>query len=137
MTTIATDGKSMAGDGQVHCSNTITDTTARKVFRLKDGRIVGGAGCAYSLGVMRAWLESGGDVPSVSEDFTMLILSKEGVKSVNHRGHFIDEPLIAAVGSGMDFALAAMELGASPAEAIVIASKRDVHTGGEIMVETL
>lgn len=37
-----------------------------------------------------------------------------------------------AIGSGRDFALAAMDMGATAKEAVEVAAKRDVYTGGTI-----
>lgn len=37
-----------------------------------------------------------------------------------------------AIGSGRDFALAAMDMGATAKEAVEMAAKRDVYTGGTI-----
>jgi len=37
-----------------------------------------------------------------------------------------------AIGSGMDFAIGAMDMGASAKEAVQVASKRDIYTGGKI-----
>lgn len=42
----------------------------------------------------------------------------------------MDRPF--AIGSGRDFALAAMDMGASAKEAVEAAAKRDVYTGGTI-----
>lgn len=42
-----------------------------------------------------------------------------------------------ATGSGRDFALAAMDMGASAKKAVKVASKRDVYTGGKIRTLTI
>jgi 20S proteasome alpha/beta subunit len=39
-----------------------------------------------------------------------------------------------ASGSGADFAIGAMTFGATPEEAVAVAAKHDIHTGGEIVV---
>jgi ATP-dependent protease HslVU (ClpYQ) peptidase subunit len=136
MTTIACDGKSMAGDGQAETCHTIITTEAIKVRRLNDGRIIGSCGeVAYAKQVI-AWLNGEGDKPDKSEDdFAALILNVDG--SIEHiGGHCV--PTLAqspfAIGSGMDFAIGAMECGKTPFEAVQIAARRDPGTGGKITV---
>ena len=42
-----------------------------------------------------------------------------------------------AIGSGRDFALAAMDMGATAKEAVAAAARRDVYTGGTIRTVTI
>lgn len=137
MTTIACDGKSMAGDGQREACRTILTTDAVKVQRLEDGRIVGTCGdTALAVGLVD-WLKGVGDKPTgkAEDDFAALVLRPDGVIEYIS-GHCV--PLIVpapvAVGSGMDFAIGAMEAGRTPFEAVVIAARRDPGTGGKITV---
>lgn len=48
---------------------------------------------------------------------------------------WLDRPF--ATGSGRDFALAAMDMGASAKQAVKVASRRDVYTGGKIRTLTI
>lgn len=138
MTTIATDGKSMAGDGLVTGNDCVHATDFRKVFRLKDGRIVGFSGSAYHYSGFINWLESGGEVPSMDEHFEALVLNLDGsVLSYDQLCRSIVQPTPAATGSGTPFALGAMDAGASPEVAVGIACKRNPSTGGQIIVEAL
>lgn len=141
MTTIATDGKSMAGDGLViDHRETVVDTERRKVFRLADGRIIGGAGNAADVDAWRAWLEGGKDgaCPIDSDRFAGLILSPDGtVHWVDHKGREMETPVPSACGSGQDFAYGAMAVGASAALAVAAAASRDAYSGGTITVEHL
>lgn len=136
MTTIATDGNSMAGDGlAVDHLETVVALNRPKVMRLDDGRIIGGAGNSFDLESWRGWLNGGkqGDCPIQSEQFAGLILNPcGGVDWVDHKGRELRTPTPCAVGSGQDLAIGAMEAGATPAEAVVIACRRDIHSGGEI-----
>lgn len=141
MTTIATDGESMAGDGMAvdHCE-TIVNMNRRKVFKLADGRIIGGAGNSFDVAAWREWLEGGkaGDCPIQSEQFGGLILNRDGaVLWVDYKGRETEVPPPSAIGSGQDFAIGAMEAGAAPDIAVAIAAKRDPHSGGDIVVERL
>lgn len=140
MTTIATDGQSMAADGQVsdHCG-TIVDHARPKVHRLADGRIAGAAGSSFDAVSWIEWLDSGknGNCPIQDESFTGLILSTSGVLWVDHKGREIATPAPIAIGSGQDVAIGAMMHGATPGEAVNIACKRDPNSGGRIKVEYL
>jgi ATP-dependent protease HslVU (ClpYQ) peptidase subunit len=137
MTTIACDGKSMAGDGQRNHLGTITSSTAEKIRRLSDGRIVGTSGDVSFGDSFVAWLDKGGDQPKYEGDagFAALILQPNGellIGGQDCKMSVIEKPY--AIGSGMDLAIGAMDAGKSPLEAVIIASNRDPHTGGAIMM---
>jgi ATP-dependent protease HslVU (ClpYQ) peptidase subunit len=137
MTTIATDGKSMAGDG-MSCSMDMVVTTGRKkVHRLGDGRIVGCSGNSANIIRFVAWLE-GGDKPEIKDSFAALILEADG-STFQFCEQLVPMPvdLPAALGSGVHFAVGAMLAGASPRRAVEIASSRDPHSGGDIHSEAL
>ncbi|HEY9250904.1 MAG TPA: hypothetical protein VIO38_17305 [Rariglobus sp.] len=138
MTTIATDGKSMAGDGLVNACQIVTGRSQRKVFRLQDGRIFGGCGKVPDVLRVRDWLNGKADQPTVDEDFGAIVISRHGGIEWTDDSlcfHQVDTP--AAIGSGMDLALGAMEAGCGPSAAVEIAARRDPHTGGTITVEDL
>ena len=141
MTTIATDGKSMAGDGQSedHC-RTIVSHTSVKVSKLGDGRILGAAGNSLDADAWQEWVSTGkvGACPIESDQFAGLILNTDGtVLWVDHKGREILTPTPVAIGSGQDFAYGAMEAGASPCMAVQIAAKRDPGTGGIVTIQHL
>jgi hypothetical protein len=138
VTTIATDGKSMAGDGLCTGDGIIHAMDVRKVFRLSDGRIVGMCGNAYAPPLFVQWLEHGGDPPDLSEQFEALVLHPGGrCQSFNYKCFAIDQSVPAVTGSGGPLALGAMLAGASPAEAVAIACQRNTGSGGTIVVEPL
>lgn len=136
MTTIATDGRSMAGDGQREHRGTIVIRDAQKVRRLSDGRVVGTAGDVAFGMAMIEWLESGGDPPSIPSDAdagTVLVLNTDGsAMMLDKYGKAMPVEVPCAIGSGMDLAVGAMEHGATPQEAVEIAARRDGGTGGKI-----
>jgi ATP-dependent protease HslVU (ClpYQ) peptidase subunit len=135
MTTIATDGRSMAADGRVCAGATIFGSNAKKIIRLADGRICGCAGNSRYQAPFVAWLANGGDLPEMDDEFEALVLMPDGtVVSYDHKGRSLPEELPTASGSGREFALAAMDLGASPEEAVKAACARDTMSGGEITV---
>lgn len=137
MTTIATDGKSMAGDGQVSCGDRVAHSAFLKVVRLADGRIVGVSGTAYDLEPFCDWLMNPTmDKPKLWERSEFLVLHPDGsVLSYNEDCRSIREPTLTASGSGSDFAIGAMMAGASPQRAVEIACAADTKSGGEIYVE--
>ena len=125
----------MAGDGQVMVGWTITDTNIRKIRRLDDGRIVGAAGSASTLSQACDWFEGVvKEKPKIDEDSCLLMLHPDG------RLEYYGSNLVAipgnapqAIGSGMSFALAAMDMGASAKQAVEAAAKRCAGTGGDIV----
>lgn len=141
MTTVAVNKKMMAGDKKfVHMSGTslvgatkiweIPDTTAKSLFGCK--RVfIGGAGNADAFGKMvnYLWLPEG--KPPKLRDVEMIMLNDKG--QIYHATTFsnwleVRQPFFA-IGSGMQFAIAAMESGKTPYEAVRIASKFDNNTG--------
>jgi ATP-dependent protease HslVU (ClpYQ) peptidase subunit len=141
MTTIATDGETMAADGLSTVVGTIVRTKCRKILRLPDGSLFGGAGDSGQIATLYEWLckpvDERGDYPQIKE-VAALVLRRDGTALVFDNlsnGHGDDVEFPMAIGSGEQYALTAMDAGATPEEAIRIASKRDPHTGGEIQVE--
>lgn len=135
MTTIATDGRFMAGDGQREHRNTIFTQHAEKVRRLADGRVVGTAGdVAFGLAIVE-WLEAGGEPPKLDDGGNVLVLTPAGeIFLLDKYCKPVPVEAPAAIGSGMDLAIGAMEAGATPVQAVEIASRRDPGTGGSITV---
>lgn len=129
MTTIAFDGTTLAADTK-NCVGGMPFPST-KAFRLKDGRLFGGSGCAEDCVAVKEWLD-GGDKPTVKE-FAALLIEGEQVYRLEDR--LIKIPVEArfhAVGSGRDYAMAAMHLGKTAREAIEIASLYDIYTGAPI-----
>jgi ATP-dependent protease HslVU (ClpYQ) peptidase subunit len=135
MTTIATDGRSMAGDSQMTGGSQVLRFSP-KVSRLADGRIVGACGPTTECIKLVRWISEGGDKPELSDEVCAIILNADGtVDWLDHKLETISGNLVPyAIGSGGDLALGAMLAGASPAQAVAYAASRDVHTGGEITV---
>jgi ATP-dependent protease HslVU (ClpYQ) peptidase subunit len=136
MTTIATDGKSIAADGQSTAGDMITSTTSIKLTRLPDGSIVGGCG---ELAPMRRAINCLHAPDAHPDDFTgefsLLRLFPDGRVSVYDGCLFgFDIPAPAAVGTGREFAMGAMLAGKGPKQAVEIATQRDVYSGGNITV---
>lgn len=137
MTTIACDGKSMAGDGQSDACGTIISTQGMKVHRLSDGSLFGMAGAREDRAPIIEWLEHGGKKPKVQRLSAIVLKPCGSLWYYNELLNPSSVDVPCAVGSGMDFAFGAMEMGATPEAAVKIASKRDPHTGGKITVLNL
>lgn len=89
MTTIATDGISMASDGLVTAEGFITQTDFRKVVKLIDGRIVGGCGSAFDLENFIRWLlKDTEQLTGLWDQSEFLVLETNGrVFCYNHVGN--------------------------------------------------
>lgn len=104
-----------------------------------DGGFVGVAGSLSTSLLVVDWLQ-GGDKPDLSNDsdFEALIIRDgkvfyldNGLREIPLQGPY------HAVGSGMDYAMGAMAMGATAEEAVKVARKFDNKTGGAIKKVTL
>lgn len=132
MTTIAFDGKTLAADRQsnYHRSDVI------KIFRVISGKVYGAAGRAEDALAVLEWLNNSCSQanPKVHENFRAIVADASGFV-------VYEEKLIRltyegrqfmAIGSGCDYAMAAMHLGKTAREAVEIAHLFDVDTGAEV-----
>lgn len=143
MTTIAYDGKTLAAD------TLATDHWGLKNDVMKlfsgDGFMLGGAG---GLAPILKWWQTAQTVPDIlaygypdfhkdDNDPTILLVMPQAIYT-HSEGTFIKQSReYHAIGSGRDFALAAMRLGATAVEAIEIAMEFDNNTGGRVVTRTL
>ena len=138
MTTIAWDGKTLAADKQAtnhDCGIGITT----KVYRI-NGCLVAGAGSADVFHSMVRWFSMGADVDAFPDiqaetnDATLLVITPESRIMIYDRTPFstIIENKFWAMGSGRDFALAALHLGCDARRAVEIACELDVYSGNGI-----
>jgi hypothetical protein len=133
MTTVCWDGQTLAADRQCCASY---KTRARKLWRLADGRLFGGAGIFEQVLAVRDWLEDESKPkPDGLTDFCGILVQDRVV-------YRLEEKLIRdrvreryhAVGSGSPFAITALHLGKTAREAVAIASRFDPRTGGGVDV---
>ena len=128
----------MAGDGVVTGNGLIHAFHFNKVFKLTDGRIVGITGTTYDMMPFVEWLENGGELPILSDDFEALVLiAPQECLTYNSKCLLAYQEVPAVAGSGGAIALGAMLAGASPFEAATIAAKRDTNCGGTITEQFL
>jgi len=133
VTTIAYDGKTLAADRQMGDWMNVG-----KIFKLKDGRHIAGAGKNFdAIRRIVAWLAAGAkqnDRPDIqSEDAPdLLIVDSKGACNwmtwPYHEGLVITEPFFA-VGSGCEYALGALAAGANARRAVEIACRFDSGSG--------
>ncbi len=147
MTTIAVRDGIMAGDTR-SVWNQIIVGERQKIERV-NGVLIGCAGSASDWLVFVDWYRCGVDLSALPEfrqyqgqddapNFDVLVLGPDGLTYWTQ--HFQPAPLDCpfwAIGSGAMAALAAMHMGATAAEAIAVAAKVDMFTGGTIQVEKL
>lgn len=112
----------------------------RKWGKLADGRVVAACGNGEERPAVMAWLDQGGEpsrFPKLEEIQVIVFDAVSVYEYLPHsHGHPYErkpEPFFAW-GSGADVAIGAMAAGASAEEAVRIAARYDVHTGGEIEV---
>lgn len=131
MTTIAWDGKTLAGDRRI-TSGTVTYSTT-KIRRTQDGRLIGATGDFGVCSEMLDWLEKGGKRPNCQDSdrwASALEVMPDGSCWMHNRDSRwrVEDPFVA-VGSGRDYAMAVMALGHDSAKAIEIATRFDPGTG--------
>lgn len=136
MTTIAWDGQTLAADKRVvfGCHT----ATVTKIFRVGDF-LVALAGRADMMGEFVHWIENGCQReayprrvgPTGDSEFQALVIKPDG-KVLRYESTpfpFEIEDTCHALGSGRDYAIAAMACGKSAREAIEIAARFDENTG--------
>ena len=135
MTTIACDGTCIAGDGLITSNGAIHERNCQKVFRLKDGSVVGMTGSVFTFGDAIAFLDGDKDALAAGDGFEALILKPTGdVLCMDGKGRTYPQPAPCATGSGAPFALAAMKCGQSARQAVEVAAHFCTITGGTITV---
>ena len=143
MTTIAWDGKTLAGDTRCNSGNVKFKVSKIRKHR---GHLIGYAGPLDLAEEMFAWFKAGADpeqfpADQVSEedrtDF-LVITPKKQILLYQKSAYPLNMTAnkFFAIGSGRDFAIAAMHLGKTSAEGVALAGLYDTGTDTE-GVETL
>ena len=133
MTTICTDGETVAADMLI-TDNSLKHGTVSKLARAKDGSVIAGCGSPFDLDSFVEWYNSDQKEPwSQADESEFLVLSPGGViRCFNHLGRSYIATAPQAIGSGAGVAYGALEMGASPKQAVQVASKYDYRTGGGV-----
>lgn len=139
MTTIAFRDGLLAADTRINRSGTILSDNHQKITRLSNGDLLALAGLEAQREAMIAHLEDDEPLPVCEEgaddDFTALIATTDGslyvYEGIGHLQRW--EGDFYAIGTGSDFAIAAMVMGAAADEAVSVAMRCDVYSGGEVV----
>lgn len=140
MTAIAWDGRSLAADRLANTGGLRGSVT--KIFRAGE-LLVGGSGDFAFVLAMVGWVQRGRDPAAFPEhqknkdDWQpILVIEKSAPIQLYDRTPFPVrfEQRSIAIGSGRDFAMAAMYLGRSAKEAVEVAIALDVGCGGPVDV---
>jgi ATP-dependent protease HslVU (ClpYQ) peptidase subunit len=137
VTTIATDGRVMAADGRTVGNGTILNDRSKKLYRLPDGSIVGGAGDAdflpKAVEELARSIRDEEEPALVKGDYALIRLMPKG-QLLYYYEKLLPTVVFApfAIGSGSAFAEGAMLAGKHPVDAVKIATLRDTGTGGRI-----
>ena len=152
MTTIAIRGDEMAADTQVSDEYSgLKMACTTKIERIETDAgdaILGMTGSVYGGLLFEKWFtyddeewrdEFGechlADIVWPEDDFYAVLLSPEGLVVYNLYGVADTPPKndFYAFGSGSKCALGALEMGATPREAVKAAAKHDLYTGGRVV----
>ncbi|CAN7326902.1 hypothetical protein LJR084_001896 [Variovorax sp. LjRoot84] len=143
MTVIAWDGKTLAADKRTGFGGLHATTT--KIHRV-NGCLLGGAGTTAQIAEMVEWFAKGrdaGKLPASQRDakdcVSLLVIEPTGrVLQFENTPHpLVLENRMWAIGSGRDFAMAAMHCGKTAAEAVEIACHLDLNCGNGIDTLTM
>lgn len=145
MTTVAFDGETMAADTLATDAWGMKEITLEKIWQNKWLLI----GCAGEFGQIARWLvhlDIETDIDDLirdgyppyskeSNDPALMVVDRLTRRIYRHAGGSFKATHYQyfAIGSGRDFAMAAMHLGKSAREAVAVAAHFDNNTGGEII----
>lgn len=145
MTTIAYRDGVLAADSKAYGGRYCASPGEKvKLHRITDGRCAG-----WIVGIstnnvggdamILDWINRGAPLPTTSDtkpdQFIVLAVDPGGSLHLANDNYAFSGPIKAdryAVGSGADFALGAMAMGATAEQAIEVASSLDPHTGGTV-----
>lgn len=139
MTTIASDGRTVAADGRRCIGNEIVCDNYRKLV-VMEGRVFGITGGLAGGEAGIRWVLAGADpaeVPKTDPQYSWTVIEFKVEHCVSWRSsdpYPETTPYPVTFGSGCDYAMAVLDLGFSPPDAVKAAARRNVHTGGEIQV---
>ena len=148
MTTIAYDTKTLVSDSRSCMGNTIYENDCKKIFtEVGPFAVIGIAGNYQdAMDIIKFITEynSMDQIRTINYDITGWDAGIIGITYQGEVWHYAGEEgfelrpdLPFAIGSGSQYALAAMDLGKTAEEAVVYASTRDVYTNNVTQVASL
>ena len=137
MTTIAYRSGRLCTDTQLNDDDTFVGRCF-KGGKTEDGYLWAACGFTRYLGPLREWVEKREGDPPTLEETTFVMVTAEGVvKSWTSHGWVEFQAEYYAWGSGRDYALGAMAVGASADEAVEAACRHDPWSSEPMLVEVL
>lgn len=143
MTTIATDGVTIAGDGLIHSDGQFIIKDHQKI-RVGDGPeavvyALCGTACMFEPAIK--WIEAGADpekAPKIENEWQIVVIKLDSIVVYTGKCPYPEaQHYPFTMGTGREYALAALKLGKSPREAVELAMECDLYTDGEIQVVKL
>lgn len=138
MTTVATDGRTLAVDSQWTGQFSCPGGMSKVLYH--DGHIYGACGVDSSIYKFFEWVKAGQppERPMINmgeADMSAIELTPTGRLFIWYSDLTrVPGPIPYALGSGGGFAMAAMLSGKDPRAAVKIAAQLDPHTGGAVKV---
>lgn len=139
MTTIVWDGKTLAVDSQTSYDDRMSRMHVRKLF-LNVGNYAAVAVCGESAAwpAMVDWVHRGCDALDWKDWRGAIWCVKDDGTCHRHASGYPEVILAAeADGSGEAFAVGAMEMGADAVQALRVAMKWDLYSGGDVQSYTI
>jgi len=133
MTTIATDGKTMAADSQ-QSTYGVDNISCIKLHRIGD-YVYSHAGNLSEALIYLDWVKAGcpdDNRPVLSDECSFVKVGKGKVFRIINTLRPYECGFPFAMGSGAEYAMGAMAMGATPIQAVKIAMKYDIYTGGKV-----
>lgn len=133
MSTIVWDGTTLAADKQA--TNCNTRRTTSKIWK-HDDKLLAAHGDLVCAEAMRNWIVNDDMDPNKyptfaeSDDPHFWVITKAGILVFERKPYpLVFEDKYIADGSGRDFAMGALAMGANAIKAVEVASKFDIYTG--------
>lgn len=133
MTTIAFDGKLLAADTQITGNDCFVAGYGNKIHKLSDGSYIAFAGSMNAMPAIIDYFETGKEPENKDVQFECLHIDSTGIAHDyynNMQKGFAVIPWVG--GSGAQIALSALHCGKNAYQAVELACKLDIRTGGDI-----
>jgi len=136
MTTIVTDGVTVACDGLMTFGAFMASGSQTKIFRANN-EVYGIAGECAADTEIRKWIKGGcspEDLPDLEErDFSAIRVNTKKIYYLDqYCFEWLEMKAPFGIGSGGDYAVVALRAGATIKKAVQVAIDSDVYSGGKI-----
>jgi ATP-dependent protease HslVU (ClpYQ) peptidase subunit len=138
MTTLAYKEGVLASDSLTTNGDTKNGGT-QKVFKLPCGRLIGICGSVENGLVLVQAMKDGAEKPPKLQDVEALLIAANGAVAYRYEGKLFRKlrTKYIAAGSGMDYALAALWMGADAVKAVRAGIYFDRNSGGRVQTVKL